>query len=202
MFAVLRSQNYRTFDVSTFSMVSEPPSYFKKEVKQSSEMNYEELRRYIHDLQQSGFDVVRLRVQLQKKFAYPHHHAGHGDSGRSVCAVCRQARCDRRSSDCGRNCRRLLDRVRPVRSDGKHQPASARIGRVVPRPDIRVYWRVLDSPSSHLESRTTSQRPPKAELASSTSSAQDPKLRSRAQCGKRRTWTLPGSARTHKTHRP
>ena len=26
---------------------------------------------YIHDLQQSGFDVVRLRVQLQKKFAYP-----------------------------------------------------------------------------------------------------------------------------------
>ncbi len=38
--------------------LSEPPAYFKKEVKQSSEMNYEELRRYIHDLQQSGFDVV------------------------------------------------------------------------------------------------------------------------------------------------
>jgi len=52
-------------------MLSEQPSYFKKEVKQSSEMNYEELRRYIHDLQQSGFDVVRLRVQLQKKFAFP-----------------------------------------------------------------------------------------------------------------------------------
>jgi lipopolysaccharide export LptBFGC system permease protein LptF len=34
-------------------------------------MNYEELRRYIHDLQQSGFDVVRLRVQLQKKLSYP-----------------------------------------------------------------------------------------------------------------------------------
>src|SRR5581483_3898425 len=59
------------FEVSTFSMLSEQPSYFKKEVKQSSEMNYEELRRYIHDLQQSGFDVVRLRVQLQKKFAFP-----------------------------------------------------------------------------------------------------------------------------------
>jgi LPS export ABC transporter permease LptF/LPS export ABC transporter permease LptG len=64
-------QNYRTFDVSTFAAVSEPPTYFKKEVKQSSEMNYEELRRYIHDLQQSGFDVVRLRVQLHKKFAFP-----------------------------------------------------------------------------------------------------------------------------------
>jgi LPS export ABC transporter permease LptF/LPS export ABC transporter permease LptG len=64
-------EKYRTFDVSTFAAISEPPAYFQKEVIQSSEMNYEELRRYIHDLQQSGFDVVRLRVQLQKKFAFP-----------------------------------------------------------------------------------------------------------------------------------
>ncbi len=64
-------QNYRTFDVATFTAMTEAPTYFKKEVKQSSEMNYEELRSYIHDLQDSGFDVVRLRVQLQKKFAYP-----------------------------------------------------------------------------------------------------------------------------------
>jgi len=64
-------ENYRTFVVDTFPAVSEPPTYFKKEVKQSSEMNYEELRRYIRDLQQSGFDVVRLRVQLAKKFAFP-----------------------------------------------------------------------------------------------------------------------------------
>ena len=34
-------------------------------------MSYEELRTYIRDLQQSGFDVVRLRVQLQKKLAFP-----------------------------------------------------------------------------------------------------------------------------------
>ena len=34
-------------------------------------MSYEELRSYIRDLQQSGFDVVRLRVQLQKKLAFP-----------------------------------------------------------------------------------------------------------------------------------
>jgi len=64
-------EDYRVFDVATFNAVSEPPAYFKKEVKSSSEMNYEELRRYIHDLQQSGFDVVRLRVQLEKKFAFP-----------------------------------------------------------------------------------------------------------------------------------
>jgi LPS export ABC transporter permease LptF/LPS export ABC transporter permease LptG len=62
---------YRTFDVSTFPQLSEAPSYFKKEVKQYSEMNYEELRRYIRDLQQSGFDVVRLRVQLNKKLSFP-----------------------------------------------------------------------------------------------------------------------------------
>src|ERR1700692_2178552 len=64
-------QSYHKFDAATYPELTEPPGYFKKEVKQSSEMSYEELRRYIHDLEQSGFDVVRLRVQLQKKIAYP-----------------------------------------------------------------------------------------------------------------------------------
>src|SRR5207248_10863155 len=64
-------QSYRTFDVATFDEIREDPSYFKKEVKQSSEMNYDELRRYIDDLQQGGFDTVRLKVQLQKKVAFP-----------------------------------------------------------------------------------------------------------------------------------
>ncbi len=62
---------FHTFEVSTFPELSEAPPYFKKEVKQDSEMNYEELRRYIRDLQQSGFDVVRLRVQLNKKLSFP-----------------------------------------------------------------------------------------------------------------------------------
>jgi len=64
-------QDYRTFDVATFNELREDPTYFKKEVKQSSEMNYEELRGYIDDMQQSGFDTVRLKVQLQKKIAFP-----------------------------------------------------------------------------------------------------------------------------------
>ena len=64
-------EDYQRFEATTFPEFSEPPAYFKKEVKQSSEMNYDELRGYIHDLEQSGFDVVRLRVQLQKKVAYP-----------------------------------------------------------------------------------------------------------------------------------
>ncbi|MBV8205979.1 MAG: LPS export ABC transporter permease LptF [Acidobacteria bacterium] len=64
-------EQYRTFDVATFAELSEPPSYFRKEVRQSQEMSYSELQHYIRELQQSGFDVVRLRVQLQKKLAFP-----------------------------------------------------------------------------------------------------------------------------------
>ena len=64
-------QHYGTFEVATFNALSEPPNYFKKEIVQSSEMSYAELQSYIHDLQQSGFDVVRLKVQLHKKFAFP-----------------------------------------------------------------------------------------------------------------------------------
>jgi len=64
-------QNYRPFEVATFPEFPETPAYFKKEVKQYSEMNYEELHKYIRDLQQGGFDVVRLRVELNKKLSYP-----------------------------------------------------------------------------------------------------------------------------------
>jgi len=63
--------NYHPFEVATFPEFPETPAYFKKEVKQYTEMNYEELRQYIRDLQQSGFDVVRLRVELNKKLSYP-----------------------------------------------------------------------------------------------------------------------------------
>jgi len=63
--------NYREFEVATFADLPETPAYFKKEVKQYTEMNYEELHSYIRDLQQSGFDVVRLRMQLHEKLSYP-----------------------------------------------------------------------------------------------------------------------------------
>src|SRR5215831_6929736 len=69
--AAIAENGYRTFDVSTFPELHENPGYFKKEVKQYNEMNYTELRRYIRDLQQSGFDVVRLRMQLHEKLSYP-----------------------------------------------------------------------------------------------------------------------------------
>jgi len=64
-------QDYKTFDVRTFADVDEPPNYFKKEVKQYSEMNFDELKAYIRELEQGGFDVVRLRVQLYRKLSFP-----------------------------------------------------------------------------------------------------------------------------------
>ena len=70
-FQGIQLQSYRPFRVETFADLEEKPSYFKKEVKQSQEMNYFELKRYVADLEQSGFDVVPLLVQLHKKFAFP-----------------------------------------------------------------------------------------------------------------------------------
>jgi LPS export ABC transporter permease LptG/LPS export ABC transporter permease LptF len=62
---------YMPFAVATFKELTEPPTYFKKEVRPSEQMSAFELRRYIDELSQSGFDVVRLSVQLYRKFSYP-----------------------------------------------------------------------------------------------------------------------------------
>jgi LPS export ABC transporter permease LptG len=66
-----RVTNYKPFSVETFKELTEEPTYFKKEVKPSEQMSALELRRYIADLHQSGFDVVRLSVQFYRKFSYP-----------------------------------------------------------------------------------------------------------------------------------
>jgi LPS export ABC transporter permease LptG/LPS export ABC transporter permease LptF len=63
--------SYQNFTISAFPEIHEQPSYFKKEDRQSQEMSYAELDNYINDLKQSGFDTMRLRVQLNRKLAYP-----------------------------------------------------------------------------------------------------------------------------------
>ncbi len=70
-FSGVEIQSYRPFEVSTFAGIHEPPGYFKKETRQSSEMSFVELNHYIGDLRQSGFDTMRLRVALNHKLAYP-----------------------------------------------------------------------------------------------------------------------------------
>jgi LPS export ABC transporter permease LptG len=62
---------YREFKQTSFAEVHEDPDYFKKENIQAQEMNFGQLDRYIGDLRQSGFDTMRLRVQLWHKLAYP-----------------------------------------------------------------------------------------------------------------------------------
>lgn len=56
---------------ASFPHLSEPPSYFLKEVKLSSQMNFHELKKYMGELQQSGFDTTRLQVQYHSKFSVP-----------------------------------------------------------------------------------------------------------------------------------
>lgn len=51
--------------------IKEKPDYFKKEVRQSSKMSFQELGRYIEDLSKSGFDVVRLKVAWHSKLSFP-----------------------------------------------------------------------------------------------------------------------------------
>ncbi|WP_158748444.1 LptF/LptG family permease [Acidobacterium sp. S8] len=63
--------SYRNFEVSTFPEIVEAPQYFKKEIRPSQEMSFNELQRYIRDMRQSGFDTMGLRVQLNRKIAYP-----------------------------------------------------------------------------------------------------------------------------------
>ncbi len=62
---------YTPFTMRSFPEMKEHPSYFKKEVKPSAQMSVLELRRYINELTQSGFDVVRLSVQFYRKFSFP-----------------------------------------------------------------------------------------------------------------------------------
>ena len=62
---------YHQFLKTSFTEIHEEPSYFKKEKLQSQEMNFGQLSRYIRDLRQSGFDTMRLRVELWHKLADP-----------------------------------------------------------------------------------------------------------------------------------
>jgi LPS export ABC transporter permease LptF/LPS export ABC transporter permease LptG len=66
-----RVTSFTPFSVMTIKDLTEEPAYFKKEVKPSAQMSALELRAYIDELSRSGFDVVRLSVQLYRKFSFP-----------------------------------------------------------------------------------------------------------------------------------
>ncbi len=63
--------HFKPFMANALQELDEPPSYFNREVRQSYQMSWWELKRYIGNLRQAGFDVARLSVQLQKKISFP-----------------------------------------------------------------------------------------------------------------------------------
>ena len=62
---------YEPFTATSLPELTEPPSYFRREVRQYYQMNWRQLGEYIASLRQAGFDTARLSVQWQKKFAFP-----------------------------------------------------------------------------------------------------------------------------------
>lgn len=60
-----------TGSTATFRELDEPPSWFLKEVKTYKQMNYRQLRDYIAELRQSGFNTIPLQVQYARKFSAP-----------------------------------------------------------------------------------------------------------------------------------
>jgi lipopolysaccharide export system permease protein len=64
-------KRYEHFNVKDLPELTEPPSYFHREVRPAFQMNWSELRRYIDGLHRAGFDVAALTVQLHRKLAFP-----------------------------------------------------------------------------------------------------------------------------------
>jgi LPS export ABC transporter permease LptG len=66
-----RISSYQPFTATSLPELIEPPGYFRREVRQYSQMNWQQLGTYISSLRQAGFDTARLAVQWHKKFAFP-----------------------------------------------------------------------------------------------------------------------------------
>jgi LPS export ABC transporter permease LptG len=62
---------FEPFAMAAPPELSEPPSYFNREVRQAFQMSVGELGSYIDGLHRAGFDVATLMVQWHKKIAYP-----------------------------------------------------------------------------------------------------------------------------------
>jgi LPS export ABC transporter permease LptG len=64
-------RKYNAFQVRPFSELNEPPDYFLKDAPKDEQMNFLELDTYIRDLQQSGFDTMKLQTEFYRKFSVP-----------------------------------------------------------------------------------------------------------------------------------
>ncbi len=137
--------HYTPFLATALNELSEPPSYFNREVRQSYQMTWWELERYIGDLRQAGFDVARLSVQLQKKLSFP-----------LIAPIIillaipfldpgRHARRHRRPRPRRRNRDRLLGGLRAHRSHGRRRPAPSAPGRLGAGHRFSASWAYISS---------------------------------------------------------
>jgi LPS export ABC transporter permease LptF/LPS export ABC transporter permease LptG len=62
---------YERFNVKDLPELTEPPTYFNREVLPAIQMSWPQLRRYIDDLHRAGFDIAGLTVQWHRKLAFP-----------------------------------------------------------------------------------------------------------------------------------
>jgi lipopolysaccharide export LptBFGC system permease protein LptF len=56
---------------TTLRVALEPAEYFQTEAPEPERMNFAQLRRYIDELETSGYTVMEHEVALQRKFAFP-----------------------------------------------------------------------------------------------------------------------------------
>jgi LPS export ABC transporter permease LptF/LPS export ABC transporter permease LptG len=63
--------HYERFNVKDLPELTEPPSYFNREVLTAIQMSWPQLSRYIESLRKAGFDVSALTVQWHRKLAFP-----------------------------------------------------------------------------------------------------------------------------------
>ena len=66
-----RVENYQKFAATALPELSEPPSYFNREVLQAFQLSFRQLGSYIQALRNAGFDVSTLTVQWYVKIAFP-----------------------------------------------------------------------------------------------------------------------------------
>ena len=65
------TEDFERFEELAFPSIVEPPDYFLKRDRHDQQMDLAQLRAYILDLTQSGFDTIGLRVRMHKKLAFP-----------------------------------------------------------------------------------------------------------------------------------
>ena len=64
-------EKYQKFTATALPELTEPPSYFNREVRQASQLSFGQLGTYIDGLRRAGFDVSALTVQWYVKIAFP-----------------------------------------------------------------------------------------------------------------------------------